>query len=610
MKRMRLRRFARVIGMAVAASVLLCGSSVMAAFDVNDTNGYDRLIAEVDFEGYAEGATLPTGNSGIGIFDHKGLTDYPPKAVKGPADAIGAANHNMTGRLDAVPDSASDNYIRIRYEAIDPAIDRNVNPSAEFARKYQLVKLEQDILWTSTDIEGNVNYIDYDCENVNGRGVRAYANLLKFGNGTLTVPFNMSDEPNPVTIPYEANRWYHLTFYVNSATGRFSFYLDGELKAENVRCFNDGNPGIMPVGFTTYIYSQSVGTADNPESVYLDNIRYRSLLMEERSYTVKREAFNVDFDENKHSYTKTDPGAIVRNTNCPWPAYASNPVDADAHGNVLRVKTVDKNGKLANAYIRPMPVNLTGDTSDYYADTRITDETKVAEMSKVHISLDLCFSGYVKGNLLYIYVNKTGSTTGFKHRSTGDLAEIGPDGYIKFKTYGSGSALPGQIIAYEPLKWYTFDIYFDLTTNTYTAKVNGETVVENMAMPNDPENIMYLTTFYFQFANTGNATDGWVDIDNYKIDMVDSTAAPKFNRAQFKDGGYYLACFPNTPAEMLYAQYDSTGKSLENCQISRGDANTYHIMEIDESTGGRERVFWWQPDTLVPISNLPALPAQ
>lgn len=593
MKKIR-SRFSRVIGMAAAMSLLLCGNSVMAAFDVSDTNGYDRLIAEVDFEGYAEGTNLPNETAGA-LFGHKNLSAYPPKAVTGPAGAVGAEKHTMTAKLDAVPDGSSDNFIRIRYQAIDPSYSSSKNPSDDFAKKYQLVKLEQDILWTSTDIVGNVNYVDYDCANVQGHGTRAAARLLRFANGTITVPHDTKNEPNARTATYEANRWYHLTFYVNSATGRFSFYLDDTLVAENVRCFSDGKPGIMPLGFTTYIDKKVVGTAENVQSIYLDNIRYRAIPMEERSYTVKRTALDVDFD------TKAlDDNAVYKQGDS---AIATPTVDAAGHGNVLRVSAGSK-----DAYVRPYPGTLTGVSSDKWGNNRITDDAKIADMSKVHASMDLCFNKYATGYLSYIYVNQSGTSPGGSIRSVGNLAEFRNDGRIVFKTYTSAAA-PAQIVSYEPGKWYAFDVYFDLTSKTYTAKINGDTVIENMAMPNDPNDILYLGSFFFQLLSWGNESGGWVDIDNYKIDMVESTAAPKLNRAQFKEDGSYLAYAADTSADMIYARYNSDGKVLENCEISQGSTGDLRIMEIDGGEGANERLFWWQSDTLTPVDGLPSLPA-
>lgn len=599
MKKIR-SRFSRVIGMAAAMSLLLCGNSAMAAFDISDTNGYDRLIAEVDFEGYTEGTNLPNETAGA-LFGHKDLSVYPPKAVTGPAGAVGAEKHTMTAKLDEVPDGSSDNFIRIRYQAIDPSYSSSKNPSDDFAKKYQLVKLEQDILWTSTDIVGNVNYVDYDCANVQGHGTRPSTRLLRFANGTITVPYDTKNEPNARTATYEANRWYHLTFYVNSATGRFSFYLDDQLVAENVRCFPDGKPGVMPLGFTTYIDKKAVGTAENVQSIYLDNIRYRTLPMEERSYTVKRTAFDVDFDTKTFQpYTDKNKDAI--NIKGDSTIAVSN-VDAASHGNVFRLSAALDN-KLTDGFVRPNPGVLTGVSSDIWGNNRITDAAALAEMSKVHASMDLCFNKYAKGNLNYIYVTESGSSV----RVMGVLAEFCNDGRIVFKTYTSAAA-PAQIVSYEPGKWYTFDVYFDLTSNTYTAKINGDTVIENMAMPSDAANILYLGNVYFQFAGSGNELDGWVDIDNYKIDMVESTATPKLNRAQFKEDGSYLAYVADTSADMIYARYNSDGKVLENYEISQGSTGDLRIMEIDGGEGAKERLFWWQSDTLTPVDGLPSLPA-
>lgn len=598
MKKIR-SRFSRVIGMAAAVSLLLCGNSAMAAFDVSDTNGYDRLVAETDFEGYAKETDLPS--KGGTLFEHKGSSSkYPPKAVTGPADAVGDEKHTMTARLDEVPDGSSDNYIRIWYQVIDPLYNSSQNPSGDFAKKHQLVKLEEDILWTSTAITGEVNYIDYDCKNVQGHGIRASARLIKFANGTITVPCDKTNEPNARTVPYEANRWYHLTFYVNSATGRFSFYLDDRLVAENVRCFPDGKPGVMPLGFTTYINNKkAVGTAENVQSIYLDNIRYRTLPMEERSYTVKRTAFDVDFDTKTFQpYTDKNKDAI--NKKGDWNIAVSN-VDAESHGKVFRLSAA-QNNELTDAYMRPSVGVLTGDYSDIWGDKRISDQEKLAEMSKVHVSMDLCFNKYARGALNYTYVTKSGSTV----RVLESLATFHNDGSIIFNTV---NRKPSQIVCYAPNRWYTFDLYFDLTSKTYTAKINGDTVVENIAMPSDAENILYLGSVYFQFERSGNELDGSVDIDNYKIDMVESTATPRLNRVQFKEDGSYLAYAADTSADMIYARYNNDGKVLENCEISQGSTGDLRIMEIDGGEGAKERLFWWQSDTLTPVDGLPSLPA-
>ena len=66
MKKIR-SRFSRVIGMAAAVSLLLCGNSAMAAFDVSNANGYDRLVAETDFEGYAKETDLPSAGGTLFI---------------------------------------------------------------------------------------------------------------------------------------------------------------------------------------------------------------------------------------------------------------------------------------------------------------------------------------------------------------------------------------------------------------------------------------------------------------------------------------------------------------------------------------------------------------
>lgn len=597
MKKIR-SRFSRVIGMAAAVSLLLCGNSAMAAFDVSDTNGYDRLVAETDFEGYAKETDLPS--EGGTLFEHKGSSSkYPPKAVTGPADAVGDEKHTMTARLDAVPDGSSDNYIRIWYQVIDPLYNSSQNPSGDFAKKHQLVKLEEDILWTSTDITGEVNYIDYDCENVQGHGKRASARLIKFENGTITVPYNTTNEPNARTVTYEANRWYHLTFYVNSATGRFSFYLDDQLVAENVRCFPDGKPGVMPLGFTTYINEKAVGTAENVQSIYLDNIRYRTLPMEERSYTVKRTAFDVDFDTKTFQpYTDKKKDAIIKKGDS---KIAVSNVDVESHGDVLRLSAA-QNNNLTDAFVRPNVGVLTGDYSDIWGNERISDPKKLAEMSKVHVSMDLCFNKYARGALNYTYVTKSGS----KVRVLESLATFHNDGSIIFNTV---NRKPSQIVCYAPNRWYTFDLYFDLNSKTYTAKINGDTVVENIAMPSDAENILYLGNVYFQFESSKNELDGSVDIDNYKIDMVESTATPRLNRVQFKEDGSYLAYAADTSADMIYARYNNDGKVLENCEISQGSKGDLRIMEIDGGEGAKERLFWWQSDTLTPVDGLPSLPA-
>lgn len=597
MKKIR-SRFSRVIGMAAAVSLLLCGNSAMAAFDVSDTNGYDRLVAETDFEGYAKETDLPS--AGGTLFEHKGSSSkYPPKAVTGPADAFGAEKHTMTARLDEVPDGSSDNYIRIWYQVIDPLYNSSQNPSGDFAKKHQLVKLEEDILWTSTDITGEVNYIDYDCEDVQGHGIRASARLIKFENGTITVPCNKTYEPNARTVTYKANRWYHLTFYVNSATGRFSFYLDDQLVAENVRCFPDGKPGVMPLGFTTYINKKAVGTAENVQSIYLDNIRYRTLPMEERSYTVKRTAFDVDFDTKTFQpYTDKNKDAIIKKGDS---TIAVSNVDAESHGKVFRLSAA-QNKKLIDAFVRPNVGVLTGDYSDIWGNERISDQEKLAEMSKVHVSMDLCFNKYARGALNYTYVTKSGSTV----RVLESLATFHNDGSIIFNTV---NRKPSQIVCYAPNRWYTFDLYFDLTSKTYTAKINGDTVVENIAMPSDAENILYLGNVYFQFERSKNELNGSVDIDNYKIDMVESTATPRLNRVQFKEDGSYLAYAADTSADMIYARYNNDGKVLENCEISQGSTGDLRIMEIDGGEGAKERLFWWQSDTLTPVDGLPSLPA-
>ena len=148
-----------------------------------------------------------------------------------------------------------------------------------------------------------------------------------------------------------------------------------------------------------------------------------------------------------------------------------------------------------------------------------------------------------------------------------------------------------------------------MTSNTYTAKINGDTVVENIAMPNDPNTVLHLGSVYFAFAGWGCELDGSVDIDNYKIDMVESTATPRLNRVQFKEDGSYLAYAADTSADMIYARYNNDGKVLENCEISQGSTGDLRIMEIDGGEGANERLFWWQSDTLTPVDGLPSLPA-
>lgn len=230
------------------------------------------------------------------------------------------------------------------------------------------------------------------------------------------------------------------------------------------------------------------------------------------------------------------------------------------------------------------------DNTDYSGDA-------LAAMQKVHVSMELYFSKYFTGYLKYGYYDSVE-----KGRKIGTaLATFRNDGRVIYT--------PNQIVYYQPGRWYTFDLYFDLTARTYTAKIDGDVIVENAALPD--ENISYLVYVYFQFANWGNGTSDlpYVEIDNYKIEMVKSTATPKLNRAQFKEDGSYLAYAADTSADMIYARYNSDGKVLENCEISQGSKGDLRIMEIDGGEGANERLFWWQSDTLTPVDGLPSLPA-
>ena len=173
--------------------IALCGSLASAeeAFSVNGVNGYTRLIAEADFEGLPENQPLPVGKNGIGIFDYGDETSagqHAARAVRGPMDAIGSQNHHMVAELPAISDGESENVLGLRYAVIDPDYDPSQNPSEDLRRKFLEVKLEEDILWSSAAVSGDVGFADYDCENVQGHGRRPFVSLVHFANGRITLP--------------------------------------------------------------------------------------------------------------------------------------------------------------------------------------------------------------------------------------------------------------------------------------------------------------------------------------------------------------------------------------------------------------------------------------
>lgn len=595
-----------LIKLAVCAvlGIALCGASALAEeepFSVNGVNGYTRLMAEADFEGLPEDQTLPAGSAGIGIFDYQdeaSTGQRSARAVRGPTDAVGSENHYMTAELQSIPDAMSDNFLRLRYQVIDPDYNSAQNPTEDLRRKFLEVKLEEDILWSSTALSGNVSFVDYDCQGVQGHGQRPSVCLINFWNGIITLP-NAPEEER--TASYEANRWYHLTFYLDFLKGTYTAYLDETCIGESVPFYSDGASGIMALSLTTWLSRQDIDDSDGrTERLYIDNIRYHAAPMTARAFVTDRIAVENNFSNGMPSSSFSTLGSFASKGKVTWKGAR---VDAETHGSVIRLSQTDTAGEITDGYFRSSYCNMVG-TDDPGGDQTVTDPEELAELKHVFFSFDLMFSDWVNGYLNY--VDKKADN----RRSVVGLAHFDPQGYAKFYTNTKDMVrTPANVIAYEPMKWYNFRLYMDFETQTYTLCVNGRNIMERQPLPTGTNPGLYCFTVYFQFGSSSHegCEDDYVEIDNYVLRLANCTYTPRLNRLWQSPNVCKLACFPARAVDMVFAKYDPSGTVLQGLRISRGDDTTYHLMEIREEPGMVERVFWWQLDQLVSLSGMPLL---
>ena len=576
--------------------IALCGSLASAeeVFSVNGVNGYTWLIAETDFEGLPENQPLPVGKNGIGIFDYGDETSagqHAARAVCGPTDAIGSQNHHMVAELPAISDGESENVLGLRYAVIDPDYDPSQNPSEDLRRKFLEVKLEEDILWSSAAVSGDVGFADYDCENVQGHGRRPFVSLVHFANGRITLP----NAPGK-SVSFAANRWYHLTFYLDFIGGTYTAYLGESCIGESVPFYSDGQTGIMALSLMTRLNPQNI--SGSAERLYIDNIRYHAAPMTARAFVTERIVAENDFSEGMPTSNNVTLGSFAAKGKAIWKGAR---VDPETHGGVIRLFRTDAAGEVTDGFFRANYCNMVG-TEDPGGNQTVTDPKKLAELKHVFFSVDLMFSDWVNGNLNYVDKKADNS------RSVVSLAHFDPQGYVKFYTDSkNGEKAAANVIAYEPMKWYNFRLYMDFETQTYTLCVNGRNIIERQPLPTGATPSLYCFTVYFQFGSrhTG-CEDDYVEIDNYVLRLASCTYTPRLNRLWQAPDICKLACFPARTVDMVLARYDSGGTLLKGLRISRGDDTTYHLMEIrGEETKTAERVFWWQLDQLVPLSGMP-----
>ena len=185
--------------------------------------------------------------------------------------------------------------------------------------------------------------------------------------------------------------------------------------------------------------------------------------------------------------------------------------DAEIHGDVVEV---------AKSETTQEEVGYNKDGSEKPADGyfRIhykTDETNIDTMfansveflKKVKATFDICPNLVPETiNVRFLDTISGSSTKG----ST--LIFINQDGYIQF--------LNGGKIPYEVGKWYSFEVYLDFETDTYTAYVNGKKEADKCAFSNLTECI---NSFGLQYHTHGELS---VYMDNMSFAVPASSLVP------------------------------------------------------------------------------------
>lgn len=562
----------------LAGLCILPAGAADTAFSVRDQNGYTGFVAFEDFE---KGAVAGE------IFEQKNANGdkYNPVIVtQGPGDAVGAENHHNVAFVPTNPASTtpsgerSDQFIRIKYQAVDPYYDAGTNPDTKFRERFQQVKLELDLLYKDF-LGGNINFVDYDCENEQGKGTRPSVDLIEFySDGTFT----MRDGDNrSEPVAYETNHWYHYTFYLDFATGTYTAYQDETCLADELRFYSDPSiNGIAPIGFTVYIN----GT-DMDSGVYLDNMGYSIVPNYNRTMnevkTVAADAFENGVPSSNVFNSK---GAIESVT---------SETDAEAHGKVIRMHNRDASGAVTDSFFRTQYKNLYGTDGN----SPLTGE-ELENAKQALFDIDILLSDYMAASLSYVDFGEDNS------RQIPTLVSINQAGFFVFNTREGNP----RRMRYEPDTWYSFRFYVNFETQTYTACVNGRIVTEDASLQlAGNRDSSYALTFQLQLNRSGNQPDFYADMDNYSYMLVDCEKTPRLSKTQQGEGQFKLSYVPEQAGTMIAAVYD--GSRLTHVDTYLAEANAYHLVNYHVQDGQTPRLFWWNTiDGMTPLDGLPGFP--
>ena len=590
----------KMLAMGTIMVMLLtyCMSAFAAdTFSVYDDNGYTGLITECDFEAFNVG-------------DSTNVNWWFSNSFTVAADPIEGGTHGKVAFFKYVKNAS----LQFSNSIIDPWYGTNnnsaTNPEKVIRNKLAQAKFEMDICITSTALPVTIYMQDYDVANEQGQGVRPRHSLIRFKDAKMTL---LNAPADAELKSYEANKWYHFTFYVDCVNGTYTCYRDEELMGEDLRLYVEENlTGIAPVAFGV-TYGGTTTTLAETDGVYLDNLRHSIVPMKTREFSVKKEVLEDNF--NNYSTGEMPSLTSIKGgfgTNGGDIELRDAEVDSSTHQKVIRMYarktagdgTVTKNDSfLRSAYLNVQP-NKSDTTVQLSGD-------ELNQAKKLVVSMDIMLSGYDRGYLHYVDAKASGA--GEK-----TILTFRPEGYMEITSTTNRTSEAVRKIGYEPKKWYSIRIYFDFdgnpkqwndnvinTKGTYTLCINGKNVIEDEPLPSEGDGA-YPISFGYHFATTADSS-AYIEIDNFSMHQVDCVTTPKLSRIQQKAGEYKLICMPGQEVDMILSRYDATGKILKDVQISRGQANTYRMLNVKENADYSDRLYWWQLNTLKPIADLPEL---
>ena len=549
-------------------------SMVVAAqadtFDLKDSNGYENVLLESNF----------AGENPLALFEHKGgyVGIAHPTVGPGPVDAVGAENHGTVVRVPTSPAAENtsgqnqDHYMRPSYTKMFSDYSSSKNPTPQLRHKLSQAKLEIDVL-LDEHISANIHFVEYDCENVLGRGTRHTSTLTDFAaNGT----FKML---NGETYSYDKNTWYSFVYYIDHANNSYTAYCNGELVAENCKIHDKGSLAALSLGIR-------IPPTDVSGGMYVDNLKHSVATPFKREITINREVGGSDFNDDSVAPATFFNGTVLESkTNFQFADLTEQPGHEGhehvAKGLTYRWDAAKEEYVPDDAYImtRYSLINPS------YTTTNLTGEA-LAEKRKMMYTVDVYLEDKFSLNVQIVAQNPA-----INSRTVLNLAQFNTDGTLTFLNNA-------QTIAYEKETWYSFRIYVDFVNSTYSLCMNGELISEDERLGGE-----YLYALGVRLQSTGVQTDKpqkYFLVDNMHYYFVNSEYASTFSPTRQGEEDYRVAYIlerdVSQKAMMIAATYDG-GRLVwvDTCERTLGEEEDTAYMSVGykKAEGQETYVYLW-----------------